>query len=256
MPFQTLKLEGINILNTSLEEVIYFFKDIFIREKFPLHIITFNLDFLLNISTNSEFRHICSSSDYVFPDGRGITNLLRNKYRIKVNRITGNELFEVLLNLANNENLKVAFIGSSKLVQRQLSNKIKSTFPDLTIAASISPPLFFETNFAENEKTVNKLIKCNPDIVFVALGSPRQELWISKIKEIIGAKLYIGVGSAFEYYTGKKMRAPVLLQRIGLEWFWRMLIEPKRLVKRYLFNDLPFFLKQIKKISLEQRKFR
>jgi N-acetylglucosaminyldiphosphoundecaprenol N-acetyl-beta-D-mannosaminyltransferase len=173
-----------------------------------------------------------------------------------VNRITGNELFEILLYLAENNNLKVAFIGSSPSVQSRLSNKVNKYFPNLSIAASISPPFNFESDFDENEKTIIELEKNNPDIVFVALGSPRQEIWISQIKKRIGAKLYMGVGSAFDIYTGKKKRAPVLLQRAGFEWFWRMLNEPGRLIKRYICNDLPFFIQQIKRIKLEQRLFR
>jgi N-acetylglucosaminyldiphosphoundecaprenol N-acetyl-beta-D-mannosaminyltransferase len=192
----------------------------------------------------------------VVPDGKGITNLLRIKYSKRVNRITGNELFEVLLNIANNESLKVAFIGASDSVQSKLANKVKLNFPYLSIVASISPFFNFESNPAENDKTINELINKNPDIVFIALGSPRQELWISKIKERVGAKLYMGVGSVFDFYTGEKKRAPILFQQIGFEWFWRMLHEPKRLTKRYICKDLPFFLKQIKRIKLGQRKFK
>jgi len=215
-----------------IENVIFFFKDFFIRGDYPLHIITFNLDFFFNSTINEEFNNrICRISNFVVPDGKGITNLLRIKYCKKVNRITGNELFEILLYLAENNNLKVAFIGSSPSVQSRLSNKVNKYFPNLSIAASISPPFNFETDFDENEKTIIELEKNNPDIVFVALGSPRQEIWISQIKKRIGAKLYMGVGSAFDIYTGEKKRAPVLFQRAGFEWFWRMLNEPGRLIK-------------------------
>jgi N-acetylglucosaminyldiphosphoundecaprenol N-acetyl-beta-D-mannosaminyltransferase len=103
---------------------------------------------------------------------------------------------------------------------------------------------------------INELVNKNPDIVFVALGSPRQELWINKIKERVGSKLYMGVGAVFDFYTGKKKRAPILFQRIGFEWFWRLLNEPKRLITRYLCNDLPFFMRQLIRIKLEQRNFK
>jgi N-acetylglucosaminyldiphosphoundecaprenol N-acetyl-beta-D-mannosaminyltransferase len=248
-----LKLEDIKILDTSFENVKLFFKDFFILGDFPLHIITFNLDFFYNSTINEEFKSICRDSNFVVPDGKGITDLLRIKYYKRVKRITGNELFEILLHIANDNNLKVAFIGSCPSVQSQLSNKVNNCFPNLSIAASISPPLNFESDFYENEKTIIELGKNNPDIVFVALGSPRQELWISQIKKRVGAKIYMGVGSVFDFYTGGKKRAPVLLQRAGFEWIWRMLNEPGRLIKRYICDDLPFFMKQIIRIKLEQR---
>jgi N-acetylglucosaminyldiphosphoundecaprenol N-acetyl-beta-D-mannosaminyltransferase len=233
-----------------------FLKDFFIKGIFPLHIITFNLDFFYNSTINGEFQQICRSSKFVVPDGQGITNLLKLKYGKRVNRITGNELFEILLKIADGEKLKVAFIGSSDSVQTQLSNKVKLNFPNLSIAASISPPFNFESDSAENDKAINELAKNNPDIVFIALGSPRQELWINKIKEIVGAKIFMGVGAVFDFYTGEKKRAPVFIQRIGFEWFWRMANEPGRLIKRYLCKDLPFFRQQIKRIKLERRNIR
>ncbi len=81
--------------------------------------------------------------------------------------------------------------------------------------------------------------------MFLALGSPRQEIWLSKHKNEIGAIINVGVGSVFDYFSGKKKRCPKFLQRIKIEWLWRLLSEPNRLFKRYIINDIPFFLKTI-----------
>ncbi len=215
-------------------------------------IITFNLDFYLNASINPEFKNICQSSGFVFPDGFGITKLLKLKYGITVNRITGNDLFILLLELANKNRLKAAFAGSTNKTLAKLRNKIQINYPDLIICETESPPLNFEKDPIVNNSVIEKLKDSKPDILFLALGSPRQEIWLAENKERIGAKINIGVGAAFDYYSGTKKRSPEFLQKTGLEWTWRLFNEPGRLFRRYIIRDLPFFIKEYFKIKFSR----
>ncbi len=215
-------------------------------------IVTFNLDFLRNTNLNSNFKQICKNAFLVLPDGIGITSLIYLKHGKMPPRITGSDVFSILLSIAEKNKLPIALVGSSIEVQKLVTQKIKSAYPNLIVAAALSPPKYFETKEIENERVVLELQSAKPDILFVALGSPRQEIWIEQNKNIIGAKINVGVGAVFDFYSGKKKRAPKIFQKLGLEWFWRLLNEPKRLFTRYILNDLPFYFKMIIQIVKEK----
>ena len=244
------QLGEIKIINSDLENLrIQIEQDLNI-ERETIHIITFNLDFYYTAEHNKIFRSICGTAELVVPDGHGITSLLLLKHKQNIKRITGNELFELLLDISNKKKLKVAFVGSTPEVMAGLTKKVGLKYPDLKIAAALTPPLNFETDDKINNRVVNELTLSGADILFAALGSPRQEIWLNNYKTIIRPKVCIGVGAAFDFYTNAKKRSPAFLQVIRLEWFWRLLNEPGRMFRRYIINDIPFFIKHAIKILL------
>ena len=215
-------------------------------------IITFNLDFLFNTTRDNKFKDICQNATLVFPDGVGITSLIYLKYGKKINRITGTDIFNTILLIAEEHQLKIALLGSSDSAHKKIISKLNHDFPNIKIVSALSPPFNFEVNEKLNEKVLNELETVKPDILIVALGSPRQEYWIEKNKQKIGAKLNVGVGAVLDYFSGEKIRAPNIFQLCGLEWFWRLLYEPKRLYRRYLLKDIPFYFKMIAQIIKEK----
>ncbi|MBI1937273.1 MAG: WecB/TagA/CpsF family glycosyltransferase [Ignavibacteriales bacterium] len=251
-PSLKYELNNIPIQDLSLEELSFFGKRQLSDGTEPIQIITFNLDFLKTAAENDGFKNICTNGSLVVADGFGITSLIRMKYHKKIERITGHHFFYELIKLSRKQEIKIALLGSSKFVQEKVIQKITNEFPDCKIVSALSPPLNFEVDKKVNEEVIRKLEKAQPDILFVALGSPRQEIWINHYKYIIGAKINMGIGSVLDYYSGYKKRAPQFMQQIGMEWFWRMISEPKRLARRYLLNDLPFYFKTIKKIYSEK----
>jgi N-acetylglucosaminyldiphosphoundecaprenol N-acetyl-beta-D-mannosaminyltransferase len=219
----------------------------------PQIIITLNLDFLRITEINKEFLHICKNSLWNLPDGSGITNLLKLKYSQKINRITGNDVFPLLLRIAEQNNYRVALVGSSVKVLSDVQNLIGNKYPGITNnLICISPINNFENDVKLNEKVVNDIISFQPDIVFAALGCPRQELWLWKNMKQFKSKINIGIGAVFDYYSGKKRRSPQIFQRLSLEWFWRLINEPGRLFKRYIINDIPFFIKKLIEIKFNR----
>jgi len=247
----TLDLDKISIVSTNLSELKNYFLKILSDSGKPALIITLNLEIFRNALLNNELNLTCRNAELVIPDGIGITHLLKLKYKKKINRITGTDLFETILDISNDMHLSVAFVGSSETVIWDLSAKVKKLYPGCTIAAAISPALFFEKDEAENNLVLEKLKKAKPDVLFLALNNSRGELWLDKYRNQIGAKINIGIGAVFDFYTGNKKRSPVIFQRLSLEWVWRLLQEPRRLYKRYLIHGIPFFIKKTGQIILK-----
>ena len=244
-------LDGIQILSSDLTELRGYLLNSLVNSGKSKQIITFNLEFYRNALLNKDFYSICRNADLVIPDGFSIIHLLKLKYNKRLTRITGNDLFDLILSICNEVPQKVAFVGSKRIVIEKLKNKVRNDFPGCKIVAAISPPYFFENNEEENKKVLQELVNSKPDILFLALGNPRQELWLNKYKEQIGSKLNIGVGAVFDFYTGYKRRSPKLFQNLTLEWAWRLFQEPRRLAKRYLIQGIPFFIKKSLQIILK-----
>ena len=244
----TLDLDKISIVSTNLAEIRDYFVKMLAAQGKPALVITFNLEIYRNALINNDAYLVCRNAELVLPDGISIAHLLKLKYKKEINRITGTDLFETILNISSEMPLSVAFVGSSEKVIEALSAKVKSLYPNCRIAAAISPAIYFEKNAAENNSVLEELKKASPDILFIALNNSRGELWLSKYKDQIGAKINIGVGAVFDFYTGNKKRSPVFFQRLSLEWAWRLSQEPKRLFKRYLIHGVPFFLKKAVRI--------
>ncbi len=239
------QLNNINIYSNSINEFELDLLNI-LKENKSRQIITLNLDFLRNTKFNDEFRNICESSKLVLPDGAGITFLIRAKYNTTINRITGNDVFPLLLKIANDNNYRVALIGSTPSVLDKVEIKIKKIYRNLSHnLLCISPKYHFEKDETINLKIVNEIKSFKPDIVFTALGSPRQEIWLYKNMNLFQSKINVGVGAVFDFYSGEKKRSPIFFQNFGLEWLWRLTTEPIRLFKRYILLDLPFLIKSI-----------
>lgn len=242
MELNIYKLNQIKISSKSKEDNLKIIKN-FLFQQSPKLIITFNLDFLRISNEDDLFKQVCQQADLVVPDGYGVISLLKKKYKIELKRTTGHDIFQFLLELSSFFELRYAFVGSSESVLKNLKTKIQNSYPNLKSSLFFSPGLYFEKVYNEEEKVIQKLKEYKPDILFLALGCPRQEFWLKENMYKIKAKINIGIGGVFDVYSGKIKRAPIFIQNIGLEWFWRLLLNPIQLFKRYMIKDLPFFLR-------------
>jgi N-acetylglucosaminyldiphosphoundecaprenol N-acetyl-beta-D-mannosaminyltransferase len=193
---------------------------------------------------NSQFSGVLSNADFVFPDGMPIVYSIRSVLGIKQNRIAGNDAIFYLINKAKKDSLTLFFIGGTE----ELLKKIKAKTDKLNISAGfMSPPYapIEEYAFEEQAKTINKV---NPDIILVGLGCPKQEIWMNRMKNLVRAPMY-GVGGAFLLYAGVDSRAPKILRDLSLEWLYRLLLEPRRLFKRYLVTNSSFLFTLSKEVT-------
>ncbi|MCF7918034.1 WecB/TagA/CpsF family glycosyltransferase [Candidatus Gracilibacteria bacterium] len=182
------------------------------------HIATVNPEFLVETSRNPKFKTILNQTSLNICDGAGISILGRFFYGKKIERITGVELAEIICEVAEKLGKSVFLLGGwgvGKLVEQ----KICSMFPKLKIVGTLDGDV----------NTFEEVQNANPDIVLVAFGAPKQEYWIAeKGSQISSLRIGIGVGGTFDFWAGKALRAPEILRKLGLEWLWRLILQPRR----------------------------
>jgi len=127
---------------------------------------------------------------------------------------------------------KVYFLGSDSDTLKDATQVLNDRYPDMKIVGSFSPP-FGPVETWPNEDIIQSIREAQPDLLLVAVGCPKQEYWISKYYESLSVPLSIGIGASLDFVSGTQVRAPLWLQKIGMEWSWRLLTNPKRLLKRY-----------------------
>jgi len=214
------------------------------QEKFLKIIIPTNAELIVKAQSEKKFKKIICENFATF-DGQ-VPYFLAKKQNKEVffEKISGSDLIYDFCELAKNENYKIFLLGgyedSNKLSIKKLQEQYNINIDGYSPAYEPYP--FLKES---NEKILKKIKEFKPDILFVAFGAPKQEFWIDdnkKILEDIGVKWVVGSGGTFEFVAGKIKRAPVLIQRIGLEGVWRFLLEPKWFRFKRLLKSLKIFL--------------
>lgn len=216
--------------------------DAFIEARTPVYAVTPNVDHMVKLQRDDEFRKIYGEASLVLCDGAPLiwaSKFLGNPIK---ERVCGSDLFIKLSEVASQKGYKLYFLGGRPPSALRSSEILRRMFPNIKIVGTYSPPFGFENDKEENEKIVRLISEAKPDILFVGLGAPKQEKWIYKYHKRVGVPVSIGIGVSFEFISGQVKRAPFWIRRCGFEWLWRLIMEPKRLWKRYLIDDLEFFL--------------
>lgn len=194
----------------------------------------------INLSyKNRFFYQFLKNSDIIYPDGASISASLKIKHHIKTNRITLTNSFFELLALINKNNLTVFFFGTEETILKKTIQIIENKFGTQLIAGYSNGYQY------SNDDLITQINNSGADIVFVGMGSPLQEEWISKNQSVLQPPILWSVGALFDFYGHKNVIAPVLFQKLCLEWTWRLLQEPRRLWKRYLFGNISFLYRLI-----------
>jgi N-acetylglucosaminyldiphosphoundecaprenol N-acetyl-beta-D-mannosaminyltransferase len=154
-------------------------------------------------------------------------------------RISGSALFDALCSRSSIRSYTHYLVGSSPETLRQMQAQLSARYPGIQIAGLLSPP-FAPVEAMDVEAASDRINAASPDIVWVGMGAPKQELWITKARPLLTAPVVCGIGAVFDFVAGTKRRAPTLLQRLGLEWAFRLLLEPRRLASRYLRTNATF----------------
>jgi N-acetylglucosaminyldiphosphoundecaprenol N-acetyl-beta-D-mannosaminyltransferase len=195
------------------------------------------------------FLKVVQESDIVCPDGKPLawaTKLLHGKHQ---DRVAGMDLMGDVIDACANRGLSVFFLGTTEKVLNAISEKCASSYPSLNVAGVYAPP-FAPIDKIDIEDIAQRINSAKPNIIFVALGCPKQEMLMHRLKPHIKG-LMLGVGGAFPVFMGQQKRAPQWMQQYALEWLFRLLQEPKRLFKRYAYTNTKFLLLVTKELIMK-----
>ncbi len=205
-----------------------------------------NVHSVVTATQDAGFRQVVCDADMATPDGAPVAWMLRKLGFAGQQRINGPDLMWKYCEQASQRGESVFLYGGTDKTLAILQPKLLAAFPGLKIAGSISPP-FRALTAAEDAADVARINASGAGTVWVSLGCPKQEKWMAAHRGRVQAVM-IGVGAAFDYHAGTIVRAPLWMQRYGLEWFHRLCAEPGRLWKRYLVTNTLFVLGAIKQL--------
>ena len=198
-------------------------------------------------------RQIHNEAGLVTPDGMPLVWLSRWKGFEHAGRVYGPDLMLAVCEASAARGTRHFFFGGAEGVPQQLADNLQRRFPGLAVAGAFSPP-FHPLTPEEDAQIVDMLREARADVIWVGLGTPKQERWMAAHCDQLPGSVMIGVGAAFDFHTGRMRQAPEWMRRNGLEWFYRLMTEPGRLWRRYLINN-PLFVGLIVAQALGLRKY-
>ncbi|MBU3111052.1 WecB/TagA/CpsF family glycosyltransferase [Clostridium lacusfryxellense] len=200
-----------------------------------------NTDFIVKANKDKEVALISNITDLALADGMPVVWASRILKQPIAERVGGPDFFESFNKIANTNKYSYYFLGSTEETVENLIAELNRKYPDIIIAGYECPPISKMNDEQKNLNICERINYKKPDVVWVSFGCPKQETWIVKNKTNINTSIIMGIGAAFQFYSGNLKRAPLIMQKMGFEWFFRLLQEPRRLWKRYLVQG-PLFI--------------
>ncbi|WP_124220983.1 WecB/TagA/CpsF family glycosyltransferase [Aquisalibacillus elongatus] len=226
-----VEILNVPFIHTTHKE---FLNEITSPHNHPIHVVTANPEIVMYAKEHPEYMRTIKQSDYIIADGIGIIIASKMINKPLPERIPGFELMDDLLNYSNEHKKRIYLLGAKEHVVRNAQQQIKEKYPNLTIAGYHHG--YIDT---DNLEVVEEIRQSEADFIFVALGYPKQEEWITRHKAKLNKGVLMGVGGSFDIWAGEAKRAPKIWLKLNLEWLYRLLTNPTRL-KRML--KLPQFL--------------
>jgi N-acetylglucosaminyldiphosphoundecaprenol N-acetyl-beta-D-mannosaminyltransferase len=226
---------GCEMDNLTMDETLVCIED-FVRSGRPHQHVVLNVDKVVKASKDTLLRDIINRCDLINVDGMPIVWASRLLGRTLKERVAGVDLFERLLDRSAQKGWGVYFLGAREDVVHQVAELALKRFPNLKIAG-------YRNGYwdpIDEASVVAAIRSAMPQLLFVAISSPKKEEFLGRYQEALNVPFAMGVGGTFDVFVGKVQRAPLWMQRSGLEWFYRFLQEPRRMFKRYFIDDMLF----------------
>ena len=217
-------------------------------------VATPNIDICQHAQRDPAARDLVRGASLIVPDGMPLLWAARLRGAALAERVTGSSLIFTLTSAATQAGLSVFLLGGDPGVPDLAGRQLADRYPGLKLAGADSPPVGFERSADEMTRIRQLLSQAQPDIVYVGLGFPKQERLITDLTATLPRAWFIGCGASIQFAAGTIPRAPIWMQRTGLEWSFRLLKEPRRLFRRYLIQDAPYAARLLLSAVIERSK--
>lgn len=218
-----VKVLGVQVHVVTISEVIEIVRNM-VTSGLDHQIATVNPEFIMTAQKHDEFRRVLNSTSLSFADGMGVVWAARILGHRLPERIPGVDVVERISALAAREGLRIFLLGAAPGIAGETGRRLQVRYPGLIIAGT-----FAGSPKPEDDEEICRIVeKARPDFLFVAYGAPNQDLWIARNQHRLHVSVAMGVGGTFDFIVGKSVRAPKILQSLGLEWLHRLIREPHR----------------------------
>ncbi|MDD5432008.1 MAG: WecB/TagA/CpsF family glycosyltransferase [Candidatus Omnitrophica bacterium] len=212
----------------------------FIKLKKRSTVFFLNSDCVYKSFTDNEYINVLNNADMVLPDGVGLRLIIWFFGKKMLDNCNGTDFCPVLMEKLTEFRYKIFFLGGKEGVAKKAADNMRKKIPNITIVGTHSG------YFKDDNQVIEKINSSGADVLFVAMGVPLQEKWIARNREHLNPRLCLGVGALLDFLSGTIPRAPKFMRLIHLEWLWRIIIEPKRMFKRYIIDGFKLFILVIK----------
>jgi N-acetylglucosaminyldiphosphoundecaprenol N-acetyl-beta-D-mannosaminyltransferase len=252
MSNNSFNLLGIRVHVVNIPEVLRQI-DLVIKNKEKGYITVTGVHGIMESQRNDLIRAVHNHSFLTVPDGMPLVYIGRMKGHSAISRCYGPDLMKAVMKASVSGEYTHYFLGGNEGVANDLKKNMEKTYPGIKIVGTYTPP-FRPMNKQEKNELIAILKELKPHIVWVGLSTPKQELFMREYLSLLDTNVMIGVGAAFDIHTGRLSSAPPLMQKLALEWLYRLIKEPSRLWRRYLINN-PLFIWNFLLQHLNLKKF-
>ena len=243
MSMEKCKILGVNINVINMQNTVKLIEENLMNLK-GNYICVSNVHTTVMAYEDKEYKKIQNGGFMALPDGKPLSIVSKERGFKDAQRITGPDLMGELFKLSKEKGYTHYFYGSTVSILNKLKSELKNEYPNLKVVGMYSPP-FNEITTEDDHKIIKDINDVKADFLWVGLGAPKQERWMYEHRNKVNS-LMIGVGAGFDYYSKQIIRAPMWMQKMSLEWVYRLMQDPKRLWKRYFITNSKFIYYLIK----------
>ena len=240
-----MRFMNTEIDNITMNEALVVIDEM-VKKKTCGYVVTPNVDHIVRLEKDHKFQDSYKSASLILTDGKPLLWIAKWYETPIKEKISGSDLFPMVCKMSMENGYSMFFLGAAEGVAAKAAENLKLKFPGLNIVGTFSPPFGFENNEKEIDKIISRIKNVHPDILVIGLGTPKQEKFILNYYKKLNVPVSLCIGASIDFEAGNVKRAPKWMSNHGLEWFYRLLQNPKRMAKRYLIDDMKIIRLAIK----------